>query len=339
MESTNIAREESIIDAVSKSSNLEKYIEKESFGLTNPDLYDKLVSTIGFILLVISLISCPLSMYYLIFGNNYIRAVIILLLTYQIFIAKKNKIWLKICKFVEPFNYFNTYGYIIDKKDDLTTNEIKINDEKSLFCFHPHGILTLGLLILSVTNKIIGKSNILGSRALLYTPITGLFTKWFGIQSVNPKRFSNIMDKGENISFVPGGFEEATITNHNCDRVYINSRKGFIKYALKYGYKVHPIYTFNESRLFLTMNYFENFRLILNRFKIPTVFFLGKVFGLPDCTQKLVTVISSGIQFPKIENPTKEEVECYHKQYICELEYLYYKYKDRFGGSEILEVF
>jgi hypothetical protein len=316
--------------------------DSEDFVLTNPDLYDKLVSTIGFILLVISLISCPLSLYYLIFGSNYIRSLIVLLLTYQIFIAKKNKYWLSICKFVEPFNYFNTYGYIIDKKDSDNIQEVVkpvLNNEKSLFCFHPHGILTLGLLILSVTNKIIGKSNILGSRALLYTPITGLFTKWFGIQSVNPARFSNIMDKGQNISFVPGGFEEATITNHNKDRVYINSRKGFIKYALKYGYKVHPIYTFNESRLFLTMNYFENFRLILNRFKIPTVFFLGKVFGLPDYSQKLVTVISSGLNFPQIENPTKEDVEIYHKKYICELEYLYYKYRERFGGSEVLEIF
>lgn len=87
------------------------------------------------------------------------------------------------------------------------------------------------------------------------------------------------------------------------------------------------------------MNYFENFRLILNKFKIPTVFFVGKYFGLPDFTQKLVTVISSGIQFPKLENPTKDEVNHYHKMYVNELEYLYYKYKDRFGGSEVLELF
>lgn len=321
------------------NNKLNTFPNDKNFTLTNPILYDKLVSTIGFILLVISLISCPISIYYLFYGDNLIRLLVILLLAYQIFIAEKNSIWIKICKFIDSFNYFHTYGYIVDKKDDSIKDKPNINNEKSLFCFHPHGILTLGLLIISITNKVIEHSTLLGSRALLYTPITGLFTKWFGIQSVNPKKFQELMEKGKNISFVPGGFEEATLTNHNKDRVFINSRKGFIKYALKFGYKVHPIYIFNESRLFLTMNYFENFRLILNKFKIPTVFFVGKYFGLPDFTQKLVTVISSGIQFPKLDNPTKEQVNQYHKLYVTELEYLYYKYKDNFGGSEVLELF
>ncbi len=48
--------------------------------------------------------------------------------------------------------------------------------------------------------------------------------------------------KGKNISLVPGGFEEATLTDINSEKIFIKERKGFIKDALKYGYKVHPIY-------------------------------------------------------------------------------------------------
>jgi len=40
------------------------------------------------------------------------------------------------------------------------------------------------------------------------------------------------MSQGDNISFIPGGFEEATITSHNEYRIFIIDRKGFIKYAL-----------------------------------------------------------------------------------------------------------
>lgn len=40
---------------------------------------------------------------------------------------------------------------------------------------------------------------------------------------------------------VPGGYEEATLTTPKELRVYIKERKGFIKYALKYGYTIRPV--------------------------------------------------------------------------------------------------
>lgn len=203
MTMSKVQNTKQFINEAHLNNKSDKIYGDNNFTLTNPALYDKLVSTIGFILLVISLISCPISIYYIFYGDNFIRTFVVLLLTYQIFIAKKNSIWIKICKFMDSYNYFSTYGYIVDEKDDSKKDEQKINNEKSLFCFHPHGILTLGLLIISITHKIIEHSTLLGSRALLYTPITGLFTKWFGIQSVNPKKFQELMEKGNNISFVP----------------------------------------------------------------------------------------------------------------------------------------
>lgn len=92
---------------------------------------------------------------------------------------------------------------------------------------------------------------------------------------------------------MPGGFEEASLTSQNKDRVYIKSRKGFIKYALKFGYSIYPIYVFNENKLFKTFDKFYDFRIWLNKFKIPGVFFLGK-FGFPyapDNNQSLKVVI------------------------------------------------
>ena len=50
------------------------------------------------------------------------------------------------------------------------------------------------------------------------------------------------MKKGTNICFVPGGFEEATIFEHQKHKIFIKSKKGnieiqiltqgFVKYAL-----------------------------------------------------------------------------------------------------------
>ena len=40
------------------------------------------------------------------------------------------------------------------------------------------------------------------------------------------------MKKRKNITILPGGFEEATLTSHKEYRVFIKNRKGFVKYAL-----------------------------------------------------------------------------------------------------------
>lgn len=55
------------------------------------------------------------------------------------------------------------------------------------------------------------------------------------------------MKNEENIGLVPGGFEEATVFSHKEYRIFNNNRKGFIKYAIEYGYCIHPVFVFNES--------------------------------------------------------------------------------------------
>lgn len=105
--------------------------------------------------------------------------------------------------------------------------------------------------------------------------------------------------------FVPGGFEEATITSHKEYRIYAD-RFGFIKYALKYGYNVSPIICFNENRGYKTTDVFLNFRLFLNRFKFPACLFFSRFFILPEHNVDAVVLIGSKMKMPKIEHPTKE---------------------------------
>lgn len=63
------------------------------------------------------------------------------------------------------------------------------------------------------------------------------------------------MKKGVNLSFVPGGFEEATMTSTKEYRLFIKKRKGFIKFALKYKYKVYPLFVFNENKMYNTSDF------------------------------------------------------------------------------------
>ncbi|RLN46960.1 hypothetical protein BBJ29_007343 [Phytophthora kernoviae] len=114
------------------------------------------------------------------------------------------------------------------------------------------------------------------------------------------------MATGQNVCLIPGGFEEATLYERGKHRNYTIKRFGFIKLALQYGYK---------------------HRLRLNEFKIPGVLF----YGLPQCfylsctNVDLITVIGKPLALPRIENPTKEDAQKYHSQYVQVLHNLFDK--------------
>jgi len=99
-------------------------------------------------------------------------------------------------------------------------------------------------------------SILLGSRASVSIPVFGSFMKWNGIYGSDPDNLKRLMNKKYNISFLPGGFEEATMTDPNEYRLWINDRKGFIRYALEYGYKVYPVFVFKEVSGYKTSDLF-----------------------------------------------------------------------------------
>lgn len=112
-----------------------------------------------------------------------------------------------------------------------------------MFGVHPHSVIALSLLALMNIVNTGPISNLIGlsSRFALNFPITGLVLKLWGIEAVNHKNLGGLMKKGKNIGLLPGGFEEATVTTPKEFRCWLNDRKGFIKYALRYGYTIYPV--------------------------------------------------------------------------------------------------
>ena len=299
----------------------------------------KIKPIISLIILFATLISCPLGIILLYKGSIITKFILVLCLIYQFFFCRKQHWFVLFIRKINPTLYFKSYGSIIDKRDNAE-EDLGISDSKSLFCFSPHGVIGISFMMEAVMNENIYNSSVCSSRGIIYTPFTGIFAQWFGFESVDNIRFENDMKKSKNISLVPGGFEEATLTDYNSEKIFIRERKGFIKYALKYGYKVHPVYCFNENRLFHTITSFESLRLFLNKFKIPAVFAIGAKFLLfPNYDVNRVTVFSSGIQLPLIKNPSNKEVNHYHQLYIKELEYIHSKYREEFGGVNKLEIY
>jgi len=47
----------------------------------------------------------------------------------------------------------------------------------------------------------------LGSRFILNMPITGLLLRLWGVQAVDPSNLKRLMQNGQNVGLLPGGFE------------------------------------------------------------------------------------------------------------------------------------
>ncbi|KAL4100302.1 hypothetical protein PRIC1_008096 [Phytophthora ramorum] len=208
-------------------------------------------------------------------------------------------------------------------------------DDRAMFAFHPHGVLSGGFAFNGAHHMSFLHSNCrwLVAENLFWFPVMRDLLNWMDFSCVARSTFHRFMVTGQNVCLIPGGFEEATLYERGKHRVYLKKRFGFIKIALQHGYKVHPAYTFGEEYAYHTFPYLLKFRLKLNEFKIPGVFFYGlpQCFFLPDTEVDLITVVGEALILPRIEHPTKEDVHKYHTQYVDALQKLFDKYKSMYA--------
>ncbi|TMW65642.1 hypothetical protein Poli38472_008284 [Pythium oligandrum] len=214
--------------------------------------------------------------------------------------------------------------------------------DKAIFAFHPHGILTCGWTVNGSFSMRFDQADErwLVAENLFWFPILRDALHWMGFDDVHKDTFVKHMKDDRNLCFVPGGFEEATIYVHGKHRSYLKRKFGFIKLALQYGYKIHPVYTFGEELTYKTFTPLLKFRLWLNTLKIPGAVFSGRtlcpILPLNDC--EMTTVVGKAVQMPKIENPSKEEVAKYHAIYVQAVVDLFERNKVKYAADPSAEL-
>ena len=204
---------------------------------------------------------------------------------------------------------------------------------KRLFCIHPHGVYTLGALALP--DHLPEVRLCIAPYLYHFAPVFRVFAQLLGVKlgSTGPNDLKRLMEKENSpMAIVPGGFEEATVTCRFTERVYLKTRAGFIKYALRHGYDLVPCFTVGDSDMFSNPQGAWRFRWFLNQLSIPAVLPFG--FPILPLLPKRVHVrlaIGPPLHLPRIENPTREEVEKHRKRYLAALEATY---KEAIRGTE-----
>lgn len=144
------------------------------------------------------------------------------------------------------YPYFRFNACVFDELDAddavaSTTSDspLRAND-KALFGFHPHGVLTCGMTVNAVHHARFAVADVtwLVAKSLFLFPALRDMLHWTNFSDVSKRRMVGLMRAGKNIGLIPGGFEEATLYERGRHRVFVKSRFGFIKLALQHGYKV-----------------------------------------------------------------------------------------------------
>lgn len=231
--------------------------------------------------------------------------------------------------------------------DDLVEAEKK-PDAQFVLAGFPHGCgaefrVLMDGIIQEVLPNIVKKNNlrVLAASVLFQIPLVRDMALWTGCIDANRKTASKALDRGRSLLVLPGGEAEQILTIYGRERVYLKSRKGFVKLAMRKGVPLVPFYVFGSSDLFYTSNFLLGPRKwIQKRFGICIPFCFGLLGSLCPLPKTITVVFGSPLKFSmKGSDPTDEEVNIAHENFCKELKHLFDTHKDSVGyGDRQLEI-
>ncbi|NXL86705.1 DGAT2 acyltransferase, partial [Alectura lathami] len=225
---------------------------------------------------------------------------------------------------------------------------------------HPHGILCVGAFCNFITGSTGFAEMFPGIRPFL-TTLAGnfrlpLFREYLmsgGLCPVTRRAIGYLLSKngtGNAVAIVIGGAAESLSCSPGVTTLILKNRKGFVRMALQHGAHLVPSFSFGENDLFRQVVFEEGswMRSIQLRFQkmmgfAPCVFYgrgliSGRSWGFLPYAKPIATVVGEPVTVPKIEDPSREEVDMYHEMYVRSLLKLFNDNKTKYGLSETDEL-
>ncbi|XP_074484508.1 2-acylglycerol O-acyltransferase 2-A isoform X1 [Sebastes fasciatus] len=255
--------------------------------------------------------------------------------------------WVRSCRL---WDYFRDYfPMTLVKTADLDPKK------NYIFGFHPHGVLVAGAFG-NFCTEATGFSRLfpgLTSHLLMLpfwfrVPLFRDYIMCGGLVSSSKSSLSHVVSRpsGGNVAVVAvGGASESLDARPGALTLQVQSRKGFIKLALKHGAQLVPVFSFGENELFDQM---ENpsgspLRRLQNRLQsimgvaMPLFHARGVFqysFGLMPYRKPIHTIVGKPISVVQTPSPTSEDIECLHKVYLQNLTELFEQHKHTYSLHE-----
>ncbi|CAO4380111.1 unnamed protein product [Caenorhabditis nigoni] len=222
-------------------------------------------------------------------------------------------------------------------------------DRNYIIGSHPHGMFSVGGFTAMSTNatgfedKFPGiKSHIMTLNGQFYFPFRREFGIVLGGIEVSKESLEYTLTKcgkGRACAIVVGGATEALDAHPNKNVLTIKNRRGFCRYALKYGADLVPMYNFGENDLYEQYENPKGSRLRAVQERIKDIFglcppllrgrsiFNQYIIGLLPFRKPVTTVIGKPIRVTQTDEPTNEQVDELHAKYCEALYDLFEEYK------------
>ena len=227
--------------------------------------------------------------------------------------------------------------FLIHHEHHVTTSNLTQSPKKqTIYCYHPHGLFSIGagLLAANLVRRGERVALVTSSHMRWFNPVLKWLLDLAGIDIIgaSPSEVKQAMSKGDrSLILVIGGYEEAVLTKDGTDNIYINNRLGFIKYAIRYNYTLTPVYAFGENDLYECWDVAKSVRNFLATWKIPIVFFRGNKWLplLPIRTDEgMKIVVGEPMHVAHNEEPSREQLMDHHQRYVNTLVALYNRNND-----------
>lgn len=242
--------------------------------------------------------------------------------------------WLLKTKFFSAMCDYFDYEEIFEISDeDMVKKAAEFKAAKRSFIFTgtPHGILSYGGMCAGC--KADKRFNLVtaAAGAVLATPVIKHVVGLFGLIDASAKSLKKQLSKGGiegSVVLYTGGIAELFKCSDTEEILYLNERKGFIKLALREGADIVPMYFFGNTSV-LSIPKIPFLETISRTLQVSLTIFWGR-WCLPIPRQhKVLYVRGKPLDLPRIENPTDEDVNKWHKKYIEEVTRLFETYKKK----------
>ncbi|KAJ1723825.1 2-acylglycerol O-acyltransferase 1 [Coemansia erecta] len=217
--------------------------------------------------------------------------------------------------------------------------EEKLDPSRSyIFGVSPHGILcfsgqvVIGSMESGLDRALPGIT--LHPAALhhaLTLPLFGAYLLAIGSISSSRRSIRQCLarGKGHSVGIVIGGAKESLHTNRGSRKLVMKNRRGFVREAIMAGAPLVPSFIFGENDIFRQVDHpllrkLQTWMQSKMMFALPV--FYGR-FGLIPRKTPLTAVFGRPIYVEKNLNPSYDEINRVHVEYIARLQKLYARFK------------
>lgn len=219
-------------------------------------------------------------------------------------------------------------------------------DQTYVVGLEPHSALPTALPMMfnkycQALPKALQDIKVLATSTVFYLPATRHPWYWLGIRSIDRDTFHSLLAAQNSVVLVPGGVSECMLMKKGQEVMYLTKRTGFVRIALNHGAHLLPCFAFGQSGTYSWLRpgpplipnmVVETVRKWLGF--IPLIMWGRWGTTIPHKVPMLV-VFGKPIELPKMEHPSKEEIQKYLQLYINAMQALCQKHKDSagYGGT------